>query len=334
MGTATVNVNGTAVALSWPDPVPAPTPPAPAPVPPAPVPSKPVIPFLPGLCSGYEPLDLSCAHTLGAKRVRIEFSIGATPVKLEPPVREYAAQSCECLLLAGFAGRMPSAAEAQSLGLVAKALGPNSGHPFPVRFIEFGNETSYYGNQYPDTAASYAERARVYAARAKEAGEALAGSGVGLLVQASDGGSPEHVWVDQMFGVVPDLLGRVSGWTVHPYRDWGMRVLRRMLADLARHGDTTLPIDVTEFGYCTDKGRLLSDGSTYTYQDAALLLASQTQELKQATNGRLRHAMVYQVRDQKKTGEVNNREAYFGALQHEGQSKLLYTEAVKTHLAS
>jgi hypothetical protein len=49
---------------------------------------------------------------------------------------------------------------------------------------------------------------------------------------------------------------------------------------------------------------------------------------------RLDMFMLYQVRDQEATGAGNQRESYFGALQHELQPKGAYTTAVESLLSA
>lgn len=228
----------------------------------------------------------------------------------------------------GFSGRIPSAAEAKSLGAVAKGV-PS------VHHLEFGNETSY-GYQYGDgyASASYKERARRYATLVKEAGEAVAPYGDGILAQAEDGGSGSSTWVDEMFAAVPDLTRYVAGWTIHPYTNGGSGKMERMVSDLARYGDTLTPIDVTEWGVPTDNGPVLSDGTHFSFLEAAALVPQWTTALRTAA---LRHPLasfiVYQVRDQQPSGVTTNREAYFGALTHTDGTKGAFTTAIETLLA-
>ena len=71
-----------------------------------------------------------------------------------------------------------------------------------------------------------------------------------------------------------------------------------------------------------------------TYQQASETLKSVVAEMRSYLGARVGLFMVYQVRDQKATGASNEREAYFGALQHENQSKGAFTTAVQELLAS
>jgi hypothetical protein len=70
-----------------------------------------------------------------------------------------------------------------------------------------------------------------------------------------------------------------------------------------------------------------------TYQEAAELLARTIGEMRQALPGRLGLLLLYQIRDQKPSGETTGREDYFGAVQRELQPKGAYTTKVKEVLA-
>lgn len=296
--------------------------------PPPPPPST----FQPGIVSNAEP-DYVAVSTLGAHLARVGFSLGETNLALHVgTVASTLAKSGTALQpLIGFAGRMPTAAEARSLGAVAAAV------PLVKRF-EFGNETSY-GYQYGDTysAASYKARARAYALRVKEAAEAVSPYGDGIEAQADDGGSGSANWVNEMFAAVPTLASYVAGWVVHPYGTGGPGKVERMIADLAARGETKLPIDVTEFGISTDNGRTLSDNygfpTNLTYAAAAKLLPEAVAKIVKIAGPRLRSFLVYQGRDQKPSGTTTGRESYFGALQSNGTAKGAYTTAVKALLA-
>jgi len=315
---------------------------APAPLPP---PSGSL--FTPGLVSGTDLTnDVPAAAALGAKTVRVEWDIATAPAKMEPVIAAYASKGIRVAPLAGFSGRLPTQAEALNLVTWAKAFGAGGtfwkGQPGkPIQTIEFGNETEYgyqYNDGYQD--ASYKLRARTIAQRVKEASMALAVAviNVGLIVPASDGGSGQSVWIDEMFAAVPDLAKYVAGWTVHPYNAPGIGKIERMIRFLATHGETKLPIYATEFGIATDGDHKLTPGpneeAAITYERAAVILEGQIAAIRKAAQGRLAGLDLYQVRDQQPTGRGTNHEWYFGALQHEGQLKAEYTEAVKALLAS
>ncbi len=71
-----------------------------------------------------------------------------------------------------------------------------------------------------------------------------------------------------------------------------------------------------------------------SYQEAAEVLNRSVSEMRQTLSGRLGLFLLYDVRDQQAAGATNNREAYFGALQHETGTKGAFTEAVKALLSS
>jgi hypothetical protein len=302
--------------------------------------------FEPGLNSGTNmSYDVPGAVKLGAKIVRIDFLIGETAAQIEPVIAAYAEQGIRVLPLATFYGSMPTPAEAQNLAGWAAAYGPGGTYwaahgngQLAIKSIEFGNETSY-GYQYGDGAGdrSYQERGETYARRLKEAAEAIASTGinVGLLAQADDWTGD---WVNAMYAAVPNLSQYVAGWTIHTYGPGWRGKIADLIAQTAAHGaPASIPIDITEFGLSTDNGRCLNENYGWNpcmnYQEAAETLTNTVNEMRQALNGRLELFMVYQVRDQANTGGTNNREAYFGALQHELQPKGPFTAAVQALLA-
>lgn len=286
--------------------------------------------FLPGIVQGVEGADFTADTILRPKVARVEFGLSERELAAHIAGTANALAKTGTVLqpLLGFSGRTPSVGEAQALGAVARQVGP------VVKRYEFGNETSF-GYQYGDgsSSASYHARARAYAVLVKEASVAVAPYGAGVMAQAEDGGSGTQVWVDEMFSAVPNLTGYVSGWVIHPYGTSGPAKLERMIASLGRHGDTSKPIDVTEWGIATDNGRTLSDNYGWprnlTYAQAASLLPEAVGKLKTAAKGRLRSFEVYQTRDQALTGASTNRESYFGALLRTGGSKGAYTTAVQ-----
>jgi hypothetical protein len=161
------------------------------------------------------------------------------------------------------------------------------------------------------------------------------------LIQASDGGTNSAVWVNEMFAAAPDLAAYAAGWTIHPYSgqqtaaqtdSFGIPMMNRMVTQLANHGDTTTPIDVTEWGFTSANGQMLSDGKHYTYAEAAVMAEAHLAKLKIAAGAHPLHSfLVYQDRNQ--TEGTNNRECYFGALTHTGGPKGAYTTAIEKLLA-
>jgi hypothetical protein len=303
--------------------------------------------FQTGLNSGTNlALDVEGSALLGAKLVRVDFPINDTVTELEPVVASYAAKGIRVLPLASFAGTMPTSAEARALATWAKAFGPGgsfwSTHaetPLPIESIEFGNETSS-GYQYGDEAgdASFTERAETYALRLEEAAQAISAEGlhVGLLAQEEDWTGD---WIDGMYAAVPNLGDYVAGWVSHPYgTDWKSK-FQDIIDQTASHGASpSIPIDVTEWGLSTDNGNCVTENYGWnqcmSYQEAADLLRTVVAEMRAMLAGRLGLFMLYQVRDQQPTGTTNEREAYFGLLQHELQPKGPYTAAAEELLAA
>ncbi len=301
--------------------------------------------FEPGINSGTNPQDFTGATMLGAKVVRISLAIGAPASALEYAVANYAAKGIRVAPLASFYGRIPTPAEAQNVASWAAEFGPGgtfwakrSDGNLAIQTIEFGNETSY-GYQYGDSAGapSYQARAQTYAVRLREAAEAIGATGikVGVLAVADD---PSGNWMNGMFQAVPNLGNYVSGWVTHPYGTYGKTKLLGVLAQTAAHGaPSNIPIDITEWGLSTDNGVCVAENYGYnpcmTYAEAAEQLKRSVAEIKTIAGSRLRMFMLYQVRDQQVAGASNEREAFFGLLQHEDQSKGAYTTAAQELLA-
>jgi hypothetical protein len=303
--------------------------------------------FQPGLNSGTNlAIDVPGATTLGAKLVRIEFGIETPAAGLLNTIAGYAAKGIRVAPLAGFSGRLPTAAQAENLASWASTYGPGgsfwagrSDGALAIRSIEFGNETSY-GYQYGDGAgaASYTARAQTYAVRLKEAAEAISSTGadVGVLAQADDWTGD---WVNAMYSAVPNLDDYVGGWTIHPYgTNWQNR-LQDLANQTAAHGaPSSIPIDITEWGVASDGGNCLGDNyglnKCMSYQEAGNTVTSTEQAMRAKLGGRLGMFMLYQVRDQATSGTSTDREAYFGALQQNLQPKGGYTAAVESLLAS
>jgi hypothetical protein len=308
--------------------------------------------FSPGLvASADHGRSALAAGALGAELVRVEFDISTPPAAMRSSVAALAGQGARALLLAGFEGRLPTAAEAQNLGRWAAEFGPGGsfwagradGH-LAVQQIEFGNETSY-GHQYGDTwsDASYTNRAEGYARRLAEARFAIAKSGrdVGLLAQADDGGTGSSNWVDHMFRAVPNLGRLVDGWTVHPYGPrsrWEPKLDRLISATAANGAPASIPIDVTEYGISSANGAPLTDNygwpTNLTYAQAAAALEGTIAELRldPAIGPRLRDFMIYAAHDLRPQGTTTEREQNFGALQDNLSGKGAYSTEVRDQL--
>ncbi len=163
------------------------------------------------------------------------------------------------------------------------------------------------------------------------------GTGVGLLAQEDD---ETGDWINGMYAAVPNLTKYVAGWIIHPYG--GEAYNRDRFADLiaqtAEHGASAIPIDATEWGVTTDKVNCLefNEGLNpcMTYEEAAQTLKSTVSWMTKLLGSRLHDFFIYQVRDQRPTGQTPNWQAYFGALQHELQPKGAYTAQVESLLSS
>jgi hypothetical protein len=304
--------------------------------------------FQPGLNSGWEPTwDVEGAAKLGAKLVRLDVGIEQSPQSMEPIVADYAAKGIEVEFLADFYGSMPTTAEADNLATWAKTFGPGgtfwakrTDGQLAATMIEFGNETSYSYQYSNDTTAGYASRAQTYALRFKEAAIAIhaANPGVGLLAQG-DAGNAGGTWIENMFKAVPNLGQYVAGWTIHPYGPgWRPRIEALVRETAAQGAPSSIPIDITEWGLTTDNGGCLTENYGWnrcmTYSEAAEVLTRTVSEMRQVLGSRMGLFMLYQVRDKDAPGATDEREAYFGALQHELQPKGAYTTAAQALMAS
>jgi hypothetical protein len=304
--------------------------------------------FQPGIVAGTNMKeDLQGAALLGAKVVRVGWSIGTSAAAMEPVIAGYASKGIQVQPLAEFYGTMPSPAEAQNLASWAKAYGSGgtfwvgrSDGQLAIPAIEFGNETAsgaQYGVNKGEPA--YTALAETYATRFREAAETVnaTGTGVGLLAQEDD---ETGDWINGMYAAVPNLTKYVAGWVIHPYggEAYNRDRFAGLIAQTAAHGASAIPIDATEWGVTTDNGNCLefNEGlnACMTYEEAAQTLKSTVSWMTKLLGSRLHDFFLYQVRDQKPTGTTTNWQAYFGALQHELQPKGAYTTAVESLLGS
>jgi hypothetical protein len=292
--------------------------------------------------------ELPFIQKLGAHTARMEFSIDTPVSQIAPIVESYAKAGIQPLLLAGFAGGMPSAAEAQKLGTWAADFGPGGslwkGKSYPagtaVTDIEFGNETSYTYQYSDNSAAGYASRAQTYALRFKEAATAIqaAESNVGLLAQGDSGGAGPQ-WVNQMFKAVPNLGQYVAGWTIHPYGpEWQSRIDNLISTTKAAGAPSTIPVYVTEWGLDSDNGRCLEYNFGWnkcmTYAEAGTVLGTTVASMHARYGSRLAAVYLYQAHDQQPAGVATDLESHFGALQKNGEAKGAYTGVVQTLLST
>jgi hypothetical protein len=293
--------------------------------------------FLTGVNAGTETADLTAVGTLHAKLVRLTLSAPEEGASwLDEWNKRYRERGVQVQPLVTFNGRVLTAAEAKALVGLDRLPG--------VTNVELGNETSY-SYQYKDNfaATSYKERARLYAVRVKETAEVLNPHGIGVLAQAEDGGSGSSTWDKEMFAAVPNLSRYVAGWTIHPYSNQrspsepdtsGVPKMERMVANLAEQGDTTTPIDVTEWGESSDEGQTLDNGTHLTYTEAAQIAETTIPKLIAAAK---RHPiasfLVYKDRDLKAHKSTSEHEAFYGALTNTGGAKGAYTTAIQKLMA-
>lgn len=296
-----------------------------------------------GIQGGANDWDARVGANLGARVVRVEFSIGTPVSAMRAYVADYADRGVRILPLAGFHGRIPSVSEAQSLAAWTKEFGPGgsfwasrpSQAGLAITHIEFGNETSfaYQGTQ---------QRGGDYARRVRDAYNAIQSSGnprVGLLVQA-DNANQSDDWVGQMYAAVSNVHAYAAGWTVHPYGPrsrWQNRI-DDVIADTAKHGaPSTIPVDITEWGLSTDNGRCLDDNYGWdrcmSYGEAASALTGSVAEMRARYGGRIRHFLVYNGRDLRDSGQTGDREHYFGLTKTNEQDKGAFTAAARELMA-
>jgi hypothetical protein len=321
-------------------------PPAPAPAPAPPSTAGFTVGLVSGPAAGWEANMVSAAG-LHPKVVRIPFSITDSASAVQADVAAVAAKGEQALLLAEFPGFIPTTQQAQNLASWAKAVGPGAamwqgrsdGYLAP-RYIEFGNETNEsYQFGGVSSGPSYVSRAQQYALRAKDAATAIAAAnnGVGLLLQADNGGCGCSQWVDGMFSSVPDLNTRIAGWTAHPYGPQGRYrpILDQLLRDVAKHGDTSLPIFITEFGISTNNGACVSGNMGWptclTYQQAADSMHNSIADMHYTYGTRIAQLYMFEERDM---GGSNSQQANYGFLKTDGSPKGAYTDEAKRELAT
>jgi hypothetical protein len=352
--TTTAPIGGSTGSTSPTTPAPTPTP-APAPAAPAPSTSA---SFKAGIVLGSNAnWELPFAKQLGAKTARMEFDIDTPAADLASAVDAYAKAGIRPLLLAGFQGRTPTAAEGDNLATWAAAYGPNGtfwqGKSYPagvaVANIEFGNETnqawqysSLASNPSWASTSTYANIARGYATAFKEAATKIqaVNPSVGLLAIGDAPGNWAQ-WMNNVYAAVPNFSDYVAGWTMHPYGPssrWQPN-MDTTLSILASHGaPASLPIYVTEYGIASDGGRCLDDNYGWdkcmTYDQAASALTGSVAAMRARYGSRLAALYLYQTHDQSNTGSSGSRESYFGGLTLSGGTKGAYTTALLSLLAA
>ena len=118
---------------------------------------------------------------------------------------------------------------------------------------------------------------------------------------------------------------RIAGWTIHPYGPktrYGP-IMDQAVRDTAKHGDTTLPFFITEYGISTNNGQCLDSNYNWptclTYQQAADDLHGVIADMHQTYGTRLAEFLVFEQRDMGTDG--GSREDNFGALKSDGSQK-------------
>jgi hypothetical protein len=196
-----------------------------------------------------------------------------------------------------------------------------------IKNIEFGNETFIH----------LRDQGAAYALAAKRLAQGLAGSGVGVLIQADDNNSGSSWWIDAMYTAVPDLHNYAAGWVIHPYGPSSVHIARinRVWGMVNKYGGGAVKFYATEYGMATDNGRNLDDNYEYptnlSYDAAGTLLTQGIADFK--NTGKVAQVMLYQSTDQQASGASSGREYYFGVLQAGGGLKGGFTQAAITALA-
>ena len=129
-----------------------------------------------------------------------------------------------------------------------------------------------------------------------------------------------------MFSAVPDLNKRIAGWTIHPYGPKSRYgpIMDQAVRDTAKHGDTTLPFFITEYGISTDNGRCLDSNYNWptclTYQQAADGLHGAIADMRQTYGTRLAAMYIYSTARQWAPTAAAAR-SNFGALQEQRRTE-------------
>ena len=264
-------------------------------------PLPPVGGFTVGMVSGPAAAweaGLTDKANLHPKVVRVPFQIGSSVSSIQNQVAGLASKGEQALLLAEFPGRIPSQSEAQSLAGWAKAVGPGG--------------TFWAGRSDGALAVRY----------------------IGLVAIGDNGGSGTSQWVDGMFSAVPDLNKHIAGWTAHPYGPksrYGPDMDKAM-SDTARHGDTTLPFFITEYGISTNNGTCLDSNYNWptcmTYQQAGDALKGAVSDLHQRYGSRLAQLFIFEQRDM--ANDPTGREGNFGAVKTDGTPKGAFFNAIQS----
>ena len=298
--------------------------------------------------------QLQFATKLGARSARMEFAISTPVSEMAPIIESYAKAGIEANLLAGFPGRMPTAAEIANLGKWAAAFGRGGtfwqGKSYPASLavdrIEFGNESSGPWHYAALNGVQDWPHSPTYAALAEEYGRTFRDAAITLrdtnpsvrLLAVGDVPGRELTWMDGMFRAVPNLGDYIGGWSVHPYGPSGQANVDDVLRQARSHGASdSIPLYITETGLASDDGGCLTDNAGWdrclSYAAAARTLTSSVDGLIARYGDRLKEVDLYSAGDLRDHGASDDREVYFGALTATAGTKGAYTDAARAILA-
>ncbi len=280
---------------------------------------------------------------------------------MDAVIQDYTSRGIEPIMLVNWSDDLTTltTADAQNLALWASRYGPGgtfwAGKPssqtqWAPRLIEFGNEYSFSYRSGDASTQQYADRAKYYAARAKEAGQAIKNTGrpVNLIIIGEDGGSGSANWVNNMYAQVPDLHNYIGGWTIHPYGPTYLAKIQRTVDFLNGKDTLKLPFYLTENGVACDQvggvGRQLNDNygwqSNMNYQQCADKHQEIVDGLRSSANiSRILGYFIYQPHDQIAPGGTypgpipNNKEGWFGVLTNTGGTKGAITPKIQSLMA-
>lgn len=233
------------------------------------------------------------------KYARLGVPITATASEVETLVNTYRDRGIVPLVCAGFPNRIPSQAEAESMGDWAAALEGK------ILAIEFGNETNFSYQS-----ASWQQGAN-YATRVKQAHDAIDGR-VKLIVQGKGNNTD---WMTQMQGSVANIGDYAEGWAAHRYQTDYDAYIDEYATEIS--GFAHPEIWVTEMGWSSRNGTAVSDAygwpTTMTYQD----VANNLQTFYDTVKSKVKAIFLYHIHDFTTVGANNSRENFFGALSYD-----------------
>jgi hypothetical protein len=120
---------------------------------------------------------------------------------------------------------------------------------------------------------------------------------------------------------------------MHPYgpKSRWQPIMDKVVSDTAKHGDTTLPFFITEYGISTNNGVCLDSNYSWptcmTYQQAADGMRGAIADMKSRYGSRLAQMFIFEQRDM--ANDANGREANFGAIKSDGSPKGVFTTTIR-----